>query len=281
MNANPDEWHVPDDWLARFVDQPALVDGLSAASIEQHLSACDRCQTRLASRFPADELSAVWDEVADRIDRTTDGIVGRWTERLGLATAPVRLLAATPALRVGALLALVAIVTAVAWVSRRADAAGVFLLLAPVVPVVLVTASFAPGSDPAGEAGLATPMYGFALIVRRAVALELVAVAVLALGSLFVPLDGLRSVAWLLPALALSLATMAGSVRWRPATMAVVLLATWFGLAVLTTSRTAGHRLADAALFDASGQVGMAVLAGGAMIVITAYRDVLFQEVRS
>jgi hypothetical protein len=275
------EWHVPDLWLARFAEQPGSVDGVNAASIEQHLAACGQCQAQLARRFPADELAAVWGEVADRIDRRADGFAGWWSDRLGFSTASVRLLAATPALRASALVALIALVAVVAWTSRRADAAGLFLLLAPVAPVALVAASFTPGADPAGEAGLATPMYGFALIVRRALALELVAVSVLALGSLLVPLDGWRSIAWVLPSLALSLGTMAGSVRWRPITVAAVVLTAWGAAATASTWRTAGHRLADSPLFDVSGQVGLVALALGAILVITAHRDVLYQEVRS
>jgi hypothetical protein len=281
VSAEATEWHVPDDWLVRFVDEPRMIDGVSAASIEQHLAACRHCQHRVAQRTPTAQLSAVWNEVADRIDRRPDGRLGRLAERLGLTSGSGRLLAATPALRIGALVSLVAIVAIVVWASRRADAAGVFLLFAPIVPVVLVAVSFAPGADPAGEAGLATPMFGFALIVRRAVALELLALLVLSVGSLFVPLGGWQVIAWLLPALALSLATMAGSVRWRPSTMATALVVAWGTVAFASTQRVPSRRLVDSPLFEAGGQTAMAVLAGGAMLVIWMHRDVLFQEVGS
>jgi len=110
--------------------------------------------------------------------------------------------------------AVVSTVAAVVWASRAADAGGAFLVFAPVVPTALVALSFAPGTDPAGECGLATPAYGFALLMRRALTVEMLALILLGTGSVLSPIEGARTVAWLLPAFALSVGTLAAGVRW-------------------------------------------------------------------
>ena len=46
------EWHVADDMLVRFSTSPGEVDDVTAASIEQHLTACSSCQSSLADVSP-------------------------------------------------------------------------------------------------------------------------------------------------------------------------------------------------------------------------------------
>jgi len=277
------EWHVPAEVLARFVIDKRAVDHVTAASIEQHLVECASCQAGVAEQTPEPELERIWSAVVDRVDQAEAGFAERLLCRFGCDAGPLRLIAATPALRLGVLVAVAAIVAAVVWASRAVDASGVFLVLAPIVPTALVALSFAPGADPAGECGLATPLYGFGLVIRRALAVEALSMVVLAVGSAFVPIDGARAVAWLLPAAAASIGTLAASVRWPAPHAAIGLLAVWFaGVAAshATALRAADGpvQLVDGAAFGAFGQLAAALCAVAAAVVVVVHRHALFQE---
>lgn len=273
------EWHIPEELMLGFSTHPGEIDDATAASIEQHLTACGDCQADLALMAPQAQLDAIWAEVEDGVDRAGVGFTERWLNRLGFESGPARLVAATPALRLGAVLAVALIVAAVVMVSRAADAGEAFLALAPVIPTALVGLSFAPGADPAGECGLATPVFGFGLVVRRALGIELVALVVLAVGSLFVPIDGLRALGWLLPALALSMGTLAGGVRWSAPATATALTTGWVAALVLAQATSANGSLIESAVFEAAGQTVLALMATAAFLVVATNRQVLFQEV--
>jgi hypothetical protein len=273
------DWHIPDDLMVAFSTNPHRIHDVTAASIEQHLTACRSCQARLAELAERPDLDAIWAEVEDGVDRSRTGLTERLLGWLRVESGPARLVAATPALRIGALGAVAVMVAAVVLVSRVADVGEAFLVLAPVVPTALVALSFAPGVDPAGECGLATPVFGFGLVIRRAVAVEVLALLVLAVGSLFVPLDGLRALGWLVPALALSSGTLAASTRWPAPRAAAVLTVGWASVLVLAYVAEGSRDLVDTTVFDAFGQTLLAVLAGGACCVMAMNRHVLFQEV--
>ncbi len=275
------EWHIPDELIRRFATDPGEVGEVTAASIEQHLTACRTCQAGLAQLSSRSELDLVWAEVADRTDRAGSGFSERLLHRLGIESASARLLAATAALRAGAILAVSFIVAAVVFVSRAADTGDVFLVLAPIVPTGLVALSFAPGADPAGECGLATPMFGFRLLVRRVFAVEAVALLVLAIGSLFVPIDGLRALGWLLPSLALSLGTLAGAARWSAPDVSAGVMTAWITAVLLASSAEEGSAIGESVVFDPAGQIVLALMAVGAAVSIALNRQTLLQEVKS
>ena len=68
--------------------------------------------------------------------------------------------------------------------SRSVDDSRPFLALAPLVPLAGVAVSFGPAPDPAGEAGLATPMHGAGLVLRRPIAVLATSLIVLVAGTL-------------------------------------------------------------------------------------------------
>lgn len=272
------DWHVPDELLEAFATAPGSIDAVTAASIEQHMVGCGSCQSVVGARSSSSELDAIWAEVADRVDRAGASWSERLLSRLGLESGPARLISATPALRMGAVAAVGLIVLAVVLVSRAADVGAAFLVVAPVVPTALVAMSFAPGADPAGECGLATPVFGFGLVMRRALLVELVAVAALGVGSLFIPIDGMRAVAWVLPALALSLGTLAGAVRWPATESATVVLACWAGAVVVGAIAEPGNEIVESVVFDPAGQLTVALLAAAAGVVVLMHRQALVQE---
>lgn len=276
-------WHVTEEIVARYVDDELGLDHVTVASIEEHVERCSRCQRSVGERTRTELLDQIWSGVADRIDLAESGFVERWLVRVGREPAPARLLGATPGLRLAALGAMVLVVAAAAWASRAADAAGVYLALAPVVPTALVAISFAVNADPGGESGLATSGFGFPLLLRRAVAVEVSALVVLAVGSLFTTLDGARSLAWLLPATALSIGTVALGTRWPAPRAGVALLGGWF--AILATGEAVGGRngatppFIDAPVFGPVGQLASGLVLVVSMGVVYAQRHRVFQEV--
>lgn len=276
-------WHVTEEFIARYVDDDASLDHVTTASIEQHVERCSHCQRSVRDRTRAGLLDQVWSGVADRVDQTESSAVERWLVRLGVEPAPARLLGATPGLRVATVAAVMLVVAAMVWASRAADAAGVYLALAPVVPTALVAISFATNADPGGECGLATPEFGFPLLLRRVLAVEVLALLVLATGSLFISLDGARAMAWLLPATALSVGTVAVGTRWPAPHAAITLLGAWFG--VLAAGEIVGGRDAgappfvDAPAFGMVGQLVASLLLVVSIGVVYTERHHVFQEV--
>lgn len=274
-------WHVDEELIGRFVRNGPL-DHVTAASIEQHVATCRRCQERVRERTAPDLLDRVWSQVVDGVDRSDSGRLERWLVRAGVEPGPARLLGATAGLRVAAVVAVALVAAVIVWASRAADAGGIFLALSPVVPTALVAISFAVDADPSGECGLATPMFGLPLLLRRALAVQAMALAVLAAGSMFVPVDGARALAWLLPATALSAATVAAGSRWPTTHSAAVLLALWFGALAIGEAAggpRGGAPFADAPMFGAAGQLAALAILVGSIAVAYSHRHTIFQEV--
>ncbi|MFF5155714.1 zf-HC2 domain-containing protein [Streptomyces sp. NPDC000348] len=95
------------------------------------------------------------------------------------------------------------------------------LALAPVVPVAGVALSYGPHADPMHEITAATPSAGLRLVLMRTAAVLAVSLPLLTLsGALLPSTDAPSAVAWLLPGLALTLASLAlaGYVGLRAAT---------------------------------------------------------------
>lgn len=248
-------WHAPPSLLARFAGEPAALDDVTASSIEGHLVACSACRAQVASATPPSAVTASWDLVADRIDRPRRSLPEWVLRRMGFRSGLARLVGATPALQLAGLAAVIGVAVAAALLSRSVDAGGPFLVLAPLVPLAAVAATFAPAADPAGETGVATPLHGAGLALRRAAFVVGTSFAVLGLAALGVPGVGLEGAAWVLPALALALSSLALGTWWRVevcvAGLALAWVATTASVWVLESRRLA---LADTAVFGAAGQ---------------------------
>ncbi|MFN0089891.1 MAG: zf-HC2 domain-containing protein [Acidimicrobiales bacterium] len=265
------DWHAPPDVLARFVHNPAALDDMTAASVEAHLVVCADCRGQLTAAVSPALVTTSWDAIADRIDQRRPALLERVLHRIGVGSGLGRLLAATPALRGAGLLAICVLAAGAGVLSLTADAEGPFLVLAPLVPLGAVAVSFAPAADPAGEAGVATPMHGAGLVIRRAIAVVGVTFGVLGAAALALPDLGPAAAAWLLPALALALGALALGTWLRVEVALAVLTGTWL-LGVLSVWWIAGHDvpLVDSAAFSAAGQI--AVVAAAATIA-AARRD--------
>ncbi len=180
-----------------------------------------------------------------------------------------RLVTATPGLRAAGLITVATLAAAAVAASRTAEAVGPFLVVAPLAPLTAVAAAFAPMLDPAGEAGVATPLHGAGLVMRRAAVLLAVTFGLLGIGALAVPGLGSAAAAWVLPALALALAALALATWMRIDTAVGGLALAW--LTGVWTAWWAGGRapVADASVFAAGGQavaLGIVLAAGATLI---------------
>lgn len=269
-----EHWHASDELLMRFVVDPAALDGAAAASLEAHLIACGRCRSSLNDHIGVDQVETSWSSIAQRIDEPRRSLLERGLSRLGVPEATARLIGATPALTAAALAAVVVVAAVVVAASRVTGSAGSFLVIAPLLPLAVVAAAFAPTSDPAGEAGIATPLHGIGLVLRRssvvlAAVFIVLGIAALAIGDLQAPVIG-----WLLPSWALAVAALALA-TWLRAEVAAGALA--FGWVVVVSlsrwmeGRTAGY--AESPVFDTAGHVAALMVLVVALGVVHVRRD--------
>jgi hypothetical protein len=267
-------WHVPTPLLARFADNPGNVDDVTAASIDAHLVACAECRHALTAAVAPAFAASSWAGVADRIDRPRATVLERLLRRLGMRSATTRLLAATPALQAAGLAAVAFIAVTAGVLSRTAGADGIFLVLAPLVPLGAVAASFASAADPAGEAGVGTPLHGAGLVLRRASAILAVNLGLLGAAALALPDLGPSAAAWVLPSLALARGALALG-TWLRAEVAVATLASGWLLTAWGLWWFAGHdvAVADTATFAAHGQMAALAAVAAAVTVLVARRD--------
>lgn len=200
-----------------------------AASVEQHLLACAACRALL----PADEarLDAVWAEVVEQVQAPSRTLVERVLIRLGLAEGTARLVATTPSLRGAWVTGVVVVLTlSVMAAHSRDNGVAVFMALAPVLPVAGVALVFGPKADPAYEIVAATPYSALHLLAVRTAFVVATTMLPAAALSPFLPGSGLFALAWLVPALALTVGTLALATKLAPHVAAIVLGAAWVSM---------------------------------------------------
>jgi hypothetical protein len=203
--------HAPEDLVRRYGRGDADIPADQLWALETHLETCAECRQLLADNAQdvADLVAAVWAKVET-------GTPPAKHRRLSTWAAP----AALPWLGMTALVALMA--TVFDYFGRTG--APLVLLLAPIAPVLGVSAVWAKEMDPAHELVSATPKAGLYLVLRRTVSVLVVVIPVLVLAGL----PGSVSPAlWLLPSLAFSVATLVLGGWTGIRTAAIGLAATW------------------------------------------------------
>ena len=237
--------HVrPDDLRAWVRGETDLVGSMS---VEQHVVRCARCQAGVAAQLPpmpyavtsaADvaspspeapdlrdlpdlpDLAAVWTAVRDEIEVPPVSLLERLLVRLGLPPGDAMLVAAAPALR-GSWICAIALAVAFAVggaVAARNGSVMIFLVVAPLVPVLAVATAFGPEAGPALEQESSAPYPLARLLLLRTAAVLLAALPVVLVGQLVFPESAVW--VWLLPALGFTAAVLALSTwfgPWRPA----------------------------------------------------------------
>lgn len=219
-------WH-PADGAVRAYAHGALPEAESW-SVEAHLGACPRCRGLVAHAVAGTPVAAMVRGVGERLVLPPQPSVPagtRWRRswlmaRVGPAARGPYLLAVASIAVTAVLLDVLGpqLVSGASWVAA----------LAPVLPALGVAASYGPGADPLHEVTAATPRGGLYLLLWRTLTALVVSVplaAVLGAGAVLAG-SSAASVSpsvWLLPALALTTATLAlGTVLPLPAAAAVL-----------------------------------------------------------
>jgi len=276
-------WHADPGQLHGYAR--GELDPARAASVEAHLLACPACRAGVATAVPRERLDRIWAGVAEAVDGPRPRPVERLLGWLGVPDHTARLLAATPSLHLS-WFAAVAVTLGFAVVAAHGSRGGplLFLLLAPLLPVAGVAAAYGPGIDPTHELAVAAPMPGSRLLLLRAAAVLASTTVLAALAALALPdLDWLAA-AWLLPALGLTLASLALATVLHPAAAAGAVACGWVA-AVVGTQGVALRHLREplagpvaSVLFDPAGQLAFLVLAALAALTLARRADLIDLE---
>lgn len=229
-----------------------------------------------AAALGAERLDLAWFGIEVGLAPPRRGWLERAVVRCGLPADLARLMAATPSMRRSWLLAAAGALLfglAAASPDRADGTAGstfLFLVLAPLVPVMGVALAYGPGVDPAHEVTVAAPVSGARLVLVRTLAVLSLSIGAGGLGALLLRRrEGIDAAAWLLPALGLSATCLALTTFVRPRTAGWTVGGAWIAVAVLAS----GGGAADVVLFRPGGQIAMAVLAiVGAVVTVVRRR---------
>lgn len=258
-------WHVPEEDLRAYAQGELAPPRLWSA--DTHLAACARCRETLAVVSDPIALDAGWERLDAELDAPRPGPVEWLLVRLGVADHTARLLTAAPALRrswLGAIVALLVMTVVAADAVRAGATPTLFLALAPLLPLAGVAVSYGPALDPTYEMAVVSPLHGFRLLMIRTVAVLTVGLGLNGLATLALPSYGLRALAWLLPALALTATGLALTSRLGPVLAPSLVGGGW--VALLAVARATTESDATLAPFTAAGQGvsgAVAVLAAG------------------
>lgn len=192
-------WHADAEALQRWVDGAA--GPLLGASVEQHLLRCASCRAAVVPRVEA-PLDGVWARVLESVEVPRPGVVQRVLARLGVDPSDTMLVASAPTLRAAWLggLTSVLLFVAAAVLTSGDRGVGLFLLVAPLVPVAGVAASYGPSTDPTHDLTVATPYPALRLVLLRAAAVVATSVPLAVVVGALLPGPAAVAVAWLVPA---------------------------------------------------------------------------------
>jgi hypothetical protein len=221
-------WHVDADLFAAY--GRGRLSPSQVMAVDAHLQACAVCRDSVP--LDPDWLDRSWELIAESLGRPAPGVAERLLHHAGLPDHRIRLLAATPALR-WSWLAATAAVLAFGVIAAYTGEAGarttllIFLILAPVMPVLAVATAYGPPADPMHEITSTTAMAGPSLVLWRATAVVAVSMAMGAVAAVLLPGPAWSAVAWLLPALLLCISTLALATALPLVTAAAVFGSAW------------------------------------------------------
>ncbi|MEU2867323.1 zf-HC2 domain-containing protein [Streptomyces mirabilis] len=226
----------------RIIDGYARGDTELAAdqvwALEAHLEACEVCRDRLSAAVTAEApavaalVETVWSGLQAQLTAGPLRRRRRWSAWLARWLTPTMV----------PWLAMVGSVTLLALLLDLVDTASgevsLVLLLAPILPVLGVAASWSEGLDPSYELTASVPRAGLYLVLRRTASALAVVIPALLVGGWA---TGLMAAQWLLPCLAFTATTLALGSVVGVTRAAIVLAAVWAAVVVaptLATSRT-------------------------------------------
>ena len=261
-------WHIDEGTLERYVE--AQIGEVDSDSIEAHLMACDDCRRATSRMVDVERRDRIWGRVCDRVDQPTarrgESIL-RW---FGLPTHTARLVALTPAISASWLSSVVTVLVLAVLASQSLNGDPiVFLVMAPLVPVVGVVVAFRHPVDPLYEVGMASPTGGFYLVLVRATAVLAASLVVTVIPSLL--FAELRlTMGWLLPAFLVTVLTLVLATMTEISTAAVVVSTAWVAVAVVL--ERAGSP--QVSIFGAGAQLIIAAMAAALVAVLFARRNI-------
>ncbi|MGW9022828.1 zf-HC2 domain-containing protein [Streptomyces sp. NPDC055722] len=268
-----DEKHGATGWHADADDLRAYVRGELEAprlwSVDTHLVACASCRGALAEVGDPLALDRGWERLDAELDAPRPGLLEGLLTRVGVADHTARLLAATPVLRASWLGAVLLVLVMTVASVYAADSPAYFLALAPLLPLAGVALSYGPALDRTYELTLVAPLHGFRLLMIRTVAVLVASLALNGLATLALPGYGLRALAWLLPALALTATGLALTARLGPVLAPALVSGGWVALLVVAKVTADG----TPAPFTGAGQGVAAAVAVVAAAVLHRLRD--------
>ncbi|MGO4255499.1 anti-sigma factor family protein [Marmoricola sp. RAF53] len=196
-------WHTGEHLLTAYVD--GALDALEGASVEQHLLVCAACRTRIGAVVDPAALTAGWDRVRSGMERPPQPSAIRLARRLGLSDSLSVLLAASASLRTAWLSASFVALGFAFLATRLSDGSTLwpFLLVAPLIPVIGVAASYNAATDSLETLIVTSPYGRTRLILVRALGVLVTCLPVAVLLGLALPGPKWVAAAWLGPALTL------------------------------------------------------------------------------
>ena len=263
-------WHVAQDDLRAYGRGELAPPMLWSA--DTHLMACARCRAVLAEASDPAPLDEGWERLDAELDAPRAGFLESTLVRIGVPDHTARLLAATPVLRLswlGAVIAVLAMTVLVTNTVRATEAPALFLALAPLLPLAGVALSYGPVLDPTYEMAVVSPTHGFRLLLIRTVPVLAMGLALNGAATLALPSYGLRALAWLLPALALTSTGLALTPRLGPVLAPGLVGGTWVTVLLVARGTTDG----TLAPYTPAGQGVAAVIAVLAAGFFYLYRD--------
>lgn len=205
-------------------------------ALEAHLEACRVCRDRLSAAVAAHApavaalVGTVWSDLEPQLAATVP-VRRRRRSSAWLSSWLTPTMVPWPAMVVTVtLLALL-----LDLVDTGSGDVSLVLLLAPVLPVLGVAASWSRGLDPAYELTASAPRAGLHLVLRRTAAVLAVVVPVLLVAGWATGVAGVTAAQWLLPCLAFTSTTLALGGVVGVTRAAVALVAVWAAVVVAPT----------------------------------------------
>ena len=260
-------WHVDRDVLERY--QFGTLDRVASASLEAHVTSCGECRSMMA--LDSEWIDQSWRRIADRVQQSQASVVESVLCWVGVPPHLARVVSVTPSLRPAWLLGVAFTLVFAGVVSQVAVPGSIdlFLVVAPLVPVAGVAVAYGRIGDPAHEITAATSIDPVRLLLLRTVAVAGFAfVLSLALDVVFPATRGTGL--WVLPALALTLATLAMGAHVSMWLAGTISAGVW--VLLLAVFRVRPQESLDV-VFSASAQVAFAVAALMAGMVFLHDRD--------
>jgi hypothetical protein len=230
--------HPGEELLAGYAAGAA--DRVVAWSVEAHLGVCAPCRSAVSTQVDPARMARNRAVLLVRVATVDGGLGRRLLTRCGVRDHVLRLLAATPSLRLSWLLSVVgalAVVTGeavlAAYISvgpagpSDGQALLPFLLGAPLLVLAAVAAAFLPVFDPAYRLAVAAPFSGYTLLLVRAVCTLAAALIPVVAAAFVVPGPGWLPAALLLPSLALCAFALAAAAVVGPRAAAAAAGALW------------------------------------------------------